>query len=37
MELEQYITAWRNDNGFKERLEKLLKEDREVLGSLGEK
>lgn len=32
--LEEYITARRNDEGFKERLEKLLEEDREVLDRL---
>lgn len=32
--LEEYITARRNDKGFKERLEKLLEDDREVLGSM---
>ena len=34
--LEEYITARRNDKGFKERLEKLLEEDREVFDSLEE-
>lgn len=34
--LEEYITARRNDEGFKERLEKLLEDDREVLDGLGE-
>lgn len=33
--LEQYITTRRNAEGFKERLEKLFEEDREVLDALG--
>lgn len=33
--LEEYITARRNDKGFKERLKKLVEEDREVLDGLG--
>jgi hypothetical protein len=34
--LEEYITARRNDQGFKERLKKVLEEDGEVLDSLGD-
>jgi hypothetical protein len=34
--LEQYIVARRNEKEFKERLEKRLEEDREVLDRLGQ-
>lgn len=34
--LEEYITARRSDDGFKERLKKVLEEDGEVLDSLGD-
>ena len=34
--LEEYITARRNDEGFKERLKRVLEEDGEVLDSLGD-
>ncbi len=34
--LEEYITAQRNDQGFKERLRKVLEEDGGVLDSLGD-
>lgn len=34
--LEEYITARRNDKGFKERLKKVLEEDGEVFDSLGD-
>lgn len=33
--LEEYIVARRSENEFKERLEKRLEEDREVLDRLG--
>lgn len=34
--LEEYIPARRNDEGFKERLKKVLEEDGEVLDNLGD-
>ena len=33
--LEEYIVARRSEKGFKERLEKRLEEDRDVLDRLG--
>jgi hypothetical protein len=35
--LEQYIVARRSEKDFKERLEKRLEEDRELLDRLGER